>query len=121
MTVSIALVYPELLGTYGDGGNATVLAQRLRWRAIEAEIVPVAIGETLPQSCDIYVLGGGEDAPQTLAEGKLASDGLPAIVDHGAAVLAVCAGMQVLGRAFTAVDGVQRSGLGILDCATVPK
>ena len=32
--VSIALLYPELLGTYGDGGNATVLSQWLRWRGI---------------------------------------------------------------------------------------
>ena len=24
----IALIYPSLLGTYGDGGNASVLAQR---------------------------------------------------------------------------------------------
>ena len=36
-TVRIALVFPELLGTYGDGGNATVLAQRLRWRDIDEE------------------------------------------------------------------------------------
>ena len=40
--VSIALLYPELLGTYGDGGNAAVLAQRLRWRNI-----PVATGCTV--------------------------------------------------------------------------
>ena len=28
----IGLVYPELLGTYGDRGNAVVLVQRARWR-----------------------------------------------------------------------------------------
>ena len=28
--VRIALVFPSLLGTYGDGGNASVLAQRLQ-------------------------------------------------------------------------------------------
>ena len=28
--VRIALVFPALLGTYGDGGNASVLTQRLR-------------------------------------------------------------------------------------------
>jgi lipid II isoglutaminyl synthase (glutamine-hydrolysing) len=32
----IALLYPELLGTYGDGGNALVLAERARRRGIEA-------------------------------------------------------------------------------------
>ena len=32
--LKIALVYPELLGTYGDGGNALVLAERARRRGI---------------------------------------------------------------------------------------
>ena len=36
--VTVALVYPDLLGTYGDGGNARVLVQRLRWRGIDAEL-----------------------------------------------------------------------------------
>ena len=35
-TVRIALLFPELLGTYGDGGNAVVLTQRLRWRGFDA-------------------------------------------------------------------------------------
>ena len=46
--VSIALLYPELLGTYGDGGNATVLAQRLSWRDIAAKVVDVHAGEPIP-------------------------------------------------------------------------
>ncbi|MGI8799523.1 MAG: hypothetical protein ACR2GE_09595, partial [Pseudonocardia sp.] len=32
--VSIGLLLPDVLGTYSDAGNATVLAQRLRWRGI---------------------------------------------------------------------------------------
>src|SRR6185369_16534257 len=43
-TTRIALIYPELLGTYGDGGNAIVLAQRLRWRGMAAEVVSVPAG-----------------------------------------------------------------------------
>ena len=31
-TVSICVLFPDLLGTYGDGGNATVLTKRLQWR-----------------------------------------------------------------------------------------
>ena len=57
--VSIALLYPELLGTYGDGGNAAVLAQRLRWRNIPAEVIDVHGGEPIPSGCQIYVMGGG--------------------------------------------------------------
>ena len=59
-SVAIALLYPELLGTYGDGGNATVLAQRLRWRGIAAEVVTVPPRAPLP-TCEIYLLGGDDD------------------------------------------------------------
>ncbi|MDQ4069137.1 MAG: glutamine amidotransferase, partial [Actinomycetota bacterium] len=86
--VSIALLYPELLGTYGDGGNATVLAQRLRWRGIPAEVVDVHAGEPIPRGCQIYLMGGGEDAPQALAAHELRSGGaLTDAVEGGAAVL----------------------------------
>jgi CobQ-like glutamine amidotransferase family enzyme len=117
--VSIALLYPELLGTYGDGGNATVLAQRLSWRAIPAEVVDVHAGEPIPLSCQIYVMGGGEDAPQALAARELRSgSALADAVAGGAAVLAVCAGLQVLGNRFAGEDGKVHDGLGLLDCET---
>ena len=117
--VSIALLYPELLGTYGDGGNAQVLAQRLRWRGISAEIVDVTAGEAVPASCDVYLLGGGEDGPQALAVRELrASRALTRAVDAGAAVIAVCAGYQILGRQFLGPDGRPHGGLGLLDVST---
>jgi CobQ-like glutamine amidotransferase family enzyme len=109
----IGLVFPELLGTYGDGGNAVVLAQRLRWRGLEAEVVRIAATEPLPRDCDIYVLGGGEDAPQTYATERLD--------EAGAVVLAVCAGLQLVGRTFTGSDGESVEGLGLLDCTTRPR
>jgi len=119
MAVSIALVYPDLLGTYGDGGNATVLAQRLRWRGHPAEVVTVTSGEAVPATCDVYVVGGGEDLPQGLAAAKLAA-GRPLhhAVDNGATVLAVCAGLQILGEAFVGPDGSAVAGLGLLGCVT---
>jgi len=117
--VSIALLYPELLGTYGDGGNAAVLAQRLRWRNIPAEVVDVHAGEAIPRGCQIYVMGGGEDAPQALAAHELRSgSALVDAVEAGSAVLAVCAGLQVLGQRFTGEDGKAHDGLGLLDCET---
>jgi CobQ-like glutamine amidotransferase family enzyme len=116
--VRIAVVYPELLGTYGDGGNAVILAQRLRWRGVDAEPITVELGRSVPSSCDVYVLGGGEDAPQALASAELARSGaLPAAVDQGAAVLAVCAGLQVVGREFLA-GGAVHPGVGLVDVRT---
>ncbi|HVF13894.1 MAG TPA: hypothetical protein VM942_04800 [Acidimicrobiales bacterium] len=118
--VSVAVLYPELLGTYGDGGNATVLARRLEWRGIPCELVEVTAGEATPRSCDIYLMGGGEDGPQSLAARELqASRALHRAVDDGAAVLAICAGFQVLGTSFVGPDGTAHDGLGLLDVSTM--
>jgi lipid II isoglutaminyl synthase (glutamine-hydrolysing) len=115
----IALVYPELLGTYGDGGNATVLERRLRWRGLPAEIVSVPAGEPVPADCDVYLLGGGEDEPQVLAcESMRRSGGLRRAVSAGAVLLAVCAGYQVIGESFPGSDGQQHEGLGLIDVET---
>jgi CobQ-like glutamine amidotransferase family enzyme len=117
--VGIAVVFPDLLGTNGDGGNAAVLAQRLRWRGIAATVTEVHAGEAVPESCDLYVLGGGEDAPQSLAADQLIASGvLNRAVDRGAVVFAVCAGLQVVGQAFLGPDGRPRPGVGLLDCTT---
>lgn len=118
-TVRVALVYPDLLGTYGDSGNALILAQRLRWRGVPAEIIEINVGGHVPDSCDLYVVGGGEDLPQSLAASELnAERPLHRAVEGGAAVLAICAGLQVLGRTFVGPDGVDRPGLALLDCTS---
>jgi CobQ-like glutamine amidotransferase family enzyme len=117
--LAIVLLYPELLGTYGDGGNAVVLAQRARWRGQPAEIVTVTAGEAAPESGDLYVMGGGEDGPQALAARELsAGRALHRAVANGATVLSVCAGFQVVGATFVGPDGEPHEGLGLLDCAT---
>lgn len=117
--VGVALVFPSLLGTYGDGGNASVLVGRLRWRGIPARLLQVGVGEPLPEQADLYVLGGGEDTAQTLATGLLRADGrLARAVDGGGTLFAVCAGFQLLGRTFLDAAGRETPGLGLLDCRT---
>ncbi len=117
--VRVVLLYPELLGTYGDRGNAMVLLQRLRWRGVPAELVEAPWGEPVPAAGDVYVLGGGEDSPQASAAAALIAEGaLNRAVEGGAAVLGVCAGFQILGHSFFGPDGAARPGLGLLDCTT---
>ncbi len=117
-TTRIALIYPELLGTYGDGGNAIVLARRLRWRGLRGEIVNVPAGSPVPDGCDIYLLGGGEDAPQVLAaDGIRQNRAIARAVSGGAAVLAVCAGYQVIGESFPS-GGEIHPGLHLVDIET---
>lgn len=66
-TVRIGLVLPDVMGTYGDGGNALVLRQRLLLRGIPAEIVEITLADPVPESLDLYTLGGAEDYAQRLA------------------------------------------------------
>jgi CobQ-like glutamine amidotransferase family enzyme len=114
----VVVVFPDLLGTYGDGGNGVVLAQRARWRGIDAELVAATSDAPLPPG-DVYCLGGGEDGPQAQAANALRADTtFLGAVDAGAVVLAVCAGFQIIGRSFADPDGRQLPGVGLLDIET---
>ncbi len=119
MTVlRIAVVYPDLLGTYGDGGNGLVLFRRAERRGIAVELIQATSDAALP-AVDLYTLGGGEDGPQVLATERLGEAGtLAEAVANGAVVLAVCAGYQIVGARFPAADGAPVDGLGLLDAIT---
>jgi lipid II isoglutaminyl synthase (glutamine-hydrolysing) len=115
----VVTVYPDLLGTYGDRGNGLVLERRAALRGIDVELCEVPSDATVPRA-DLYCVGGGEDGPQQLAVERLERDGmLQRAVDDGAVVLAVCAGVQVLGRSFPGADGARCDGLGLLGVDTV--
>ena len=120
-TVHIGVLLPDLLGTYGDRGNAVVLAQRLRWRGQPAEVVEVPAGSPIPDSCDAYVLGGGEDVAEDEAVRALRASPFPSAVERGAVVLAICAGMHVLGRWRADREGRRHEALGLLDLTTRPR
>lgn len=121
-TVRIGLVLPDVMGTYGDDGNSLILRQRLRWRGHDAEIVRITLDDEVPDSCDIYAVGGGEDTAQKLACRHLSSSpGLQRAAARGVPVLAICAGMQVFGEWFVVSDGSRAPGLGLLDITTSPQ
>jgi CobQ-like glutamine amidotransferase family enzyme len=120
--VRVGLVYPELLGTYGDRGNAIVLVERCRWRGIPAELVEVSAHEPIPDSLDVYLFGGGEDDPQLMAAAGMLASREAVVRAHagGAAVLAVCAGFQLVGHRYEAADGAVLEGIGLIDMVTRP-
>jgi hypothetical protein len=116
--LSVVVVYPDLLGTYGDGGNGLVLARRAAWRGIDVDLVQADSSRPLP-TADIYCVGGGEDGPQVRAAEALVADGtLHRAVDQGAVVLGVCAGYQLLGGSFPDSADRAHPGLGLLDVTT---
>ena len=114
----IALVFPSVLGTYGDGGNATVLAQRLRWRGIAAETIDVDIDEALPSQADLYVLGGGEDSAQTLAVSRLATAPSRAPPPPARRSSRSAPASRSSARRFLDGTGATHAGLGLIDCRT---
>jgi CobQ-like glutamine amidotransferase family enzyme len=122
MTVRIGLVLPDVMGTYGDGGNAVVLRQRLLLRGIPAEIVEITLAEPVPDSLDLYTLGGAEDYAQRLATRQLLRHpGLQRAAARGAPVLAICAAIQVLGHWYETSAGEKVDGVGLLDVTTSPQ
>jgi CobQ-like glutamine amidotransferase family enzyme len=121
-TLRIGLVLPDVMGTYGDGGNAVVLRQRLRLRGIAAEIVEITLDDPVPESLDLYTLGGAEDYAQRLATRHLLRyPGLQRAAERGAPVLAICAAVQVLGHWYETSSGERVDGVGMLDATTSPQ
>lgn len=120
--VRIGLVLPDVMGTYGDGGNAVVLRERLRLRGIDAEIIEITLADPVPDSLDIYTLGGAEDYAQRLATRHLMRhQGLQRAAGRGAPVLAICAAIQVLGHWYETSAGERVDGVGLLDVTTTPQ
>lgn len=118
--LNIGLVLPDVLGTYGDDGNALVLRQRARLRGWKAEIHRINLGDAVPESLDLYTVGGGEDTAQILAaEHLLNNPGLSRAAQAQRPIFAVCAGLQVLGESFRA-SGRVVDGLGLIDATTTP-
>lgn len=120
MSLVIVRLYHDLLGTYGDQGNAEILMHRARARNIDVELVEVTPDMSVPRTGDVYLLGGGEDGPQAAALDMLKRDGgLNYAAAGGATVLAICAGFQIIGETLPDSEGTATSGLGLVDAHTI--
>lgn len=115
--LSIAVLFPDLLGTYGDGGNAAVLETRARARGIHLEVHQITVDSPMVEA-DLFLLGGGEDGPQRLACDLLQQRNFVERFNGGAHVFAVCAGLQILGTSFEIEGKVAYPGLGLVDAVT---
>src|SRR5207248_8391364 len=77
--------------------------------------------ELRPGAHDLYYIGGGQDREQELIAPALAALGEPLreAVSGGAALLAVCGGYQLLGRAYRDQSGDELPGVGLFPLHTV--
>ena len=121
-TIQILHLYPDLLNLYGDKGNLSALASRLRWRGIDVTVTQCYQDDTLDISgADIIVLGGGSDREQEVVC-KLLQQQKQALKDYveaGSVLLATCGGYPLLGKYIKTADA-RMECLGILDITTEP-
>ena len=122
MKVVIGHLYPDYLNIYADRGNIAVFERRAAWRGIELEVEEVGPGdEVRPGAHDLLYIGGGQDREQALIAPDLAAKGesVKAVVEKGAALLAVCGGYQLLGRFYRDRSGAELPGVGLFPLHTV--
>ncbi len=118
--VRLGHLYPEHLNIYADRGNIAVFRRRLEWRGLALEVVEAGLGDEMPEDCNLYYLGGGQDRDQLMVAQDLAgkAGALRRTANSGAAVLAVCGGYQLMGHSYVAANGEEMAGTGLLDMET---
>ena len=119
-SLRIVHLFPDLLSTYGDGGNLRALAVRAERRGIHVTVLTVTADSDCVPDGDLFVIGGGQDRDQVRVEAALArlGSGLERRIEEGAALLAVCGGYQSLGRRYRFADGRTVHGPGIFPIET---
>ena len=122
-TIRVGHLYPDYLNIYADRGNIAVLARRAALRGHELEVTALGMDDAIvPGEHDLYYVGGGQDREQLLVAANLAGKAEPlkeAVLEGGAALLAVCGGYQLLGRGYRGFHGEDMPGVGLLPLETV--
>jgi CobQ-like glutamine amidotransferase family enzyme len=119
--LTIVQLYPDELGVAGDRGNLLALTVRLERAGLEVDAVEYRVGDELPKSVDLVLVGNGPiSAIRNIYDDlrgigdrlkRLASDGVP--------FFAYGAGAELLGTGITLVDGTTLAGIGIFPFAAV--
>ena len=124
MKLEICILYPDLLNSYGDTGNAAILAHRAREHGIEVEVHHVSLADEFdPDHYDIVLMGGGQFHEQSIvAEDlrKYKGEKLKAYIHAGKVTLLVCGAYQLAGEYYVDDHGNREDGLGILPVYSEP-
>jgi lipid II isoglutaminyl synthase (glutamine-hydrolysing) len=121
MSIRVCHLYPKLLSVAGDRGNLFAVTRRCAWRGIEASVVEADVGD-LPDftQFDLILLHGGQDCEMRAAarDLQLKAGSLRDAIEADTAVLAVCAGYQLLGKCYAPLGAPAITGIGVLDVVT---
>jgi len=121
--ITVGYLYPEIMSGYGDRGNLAAITRRCGWRGIAADVRELRLGDQADASeVDLFLIGNGGEFHQRLIATDLADVKGPGIceaVDEGAALLAVGAGYELLGRFYQPARGVELPGARLFDTWTI--
>ena len=121
--ITVGYLYPEIMSGYGDRGNLAAITRRCGWRGIAADVRELRLGYPVDSGeVDLFVIGNGGEFHQRLIAMDLADVKGPGIceaVDDGAALLAVGAGYELLGRFYQPARGVELPGARLFDTWTI--
>ncbi|MFM2412208.1 MAG: hypothetical protein RLZZ587_541 [Actinomycetota bacterium] len=114
--VHVVHLFPKTLGLFGDGGNVLALQKRCEWRGIPLSVTEVELGNTIPSNADVYVIGSGSSNSVRLVAEHVAElrDALTAALSRDASLLAIGAGLHVLGTHIDWADGSRSVGAGVI-------
>jgi CobQ-like glutamine amidotransferase family enzyme len=121
--ITVGYLYPEIMSGYGDRGNLAAIVRRCGWRGIAADVRQLRLGDRVDaDEVDLFVIGNGGEFHQRLIATDLADVKGPGIceaVGDGAALLAVGAGYELLGRFYQPSRGVELPGARLFDTWTI--
>ncbi len=115
----IGWLYPELMSTYGDRGNITVLQKRCEWRGIKVEILNIDQTTTNGDLRTVNLLfgGGAQDREQEIVMRNLQDkkEAIVELIEKDIPALFVCGAPQLMGKFYEPAEGKRIQGLGIFD------
>jgi CobQ-like glutamine amidotransferase family enzyme len=120
MTLRIVHLYPSELGIFGDVGNVTALEMRARWSGIDVTIENVGVSDSVPEKADIYMIGSGSTAGVSAVAEVMPSlsRALTRARSAGATLIAIGAGMHLLGSRIEIRRGEHAAGAGLFDASS---
>lgn len=118
--ITIGWLYPTLMSTYGDRGNAICLQQRAQWRGYTVEILPLDLQASVTDihKADIFVGGGAQDRQQEIVMRDLRgakADAIREKIEAGTPGVFTCGAPQLLGHYYEPALGQKIEGLGLFD------
>lgn len=119
--IRVVPLYADVMNVYADRGNLIAIRARAAEHGYPVDVTSVSLGDPLPRTADLVLIGGGQDREQRRIAGELAGRGeqLRAWAEDDVAMLTVCGGFQLFGNWYRDTTGEELPGVGIFDAVTV--